>query len=478
MGKALALILSLGLLAAACGDDDTLTTDGSQSETSVTTEAASTGSTDPTATETTEVTGTTGVVEPTTPAIEPGTLAALSMGKVQDPLMDSGWHRLDWADDAHTVLQSRRSTTGDAELLDMLDIVAWDPYPTATGLAADQVLVNAFIAFPSMEVGPSAIVVYTPGGEGFEATIVIDDASVEAALLETTDYAAAALDGLAVVEFVPAIFDLDASVITGMVEILDMDDGFETAYEGEIECDFSGDPLTCVTLTDDGVLRPGDEGEDVEALQEDLKALGYLAGNVDGKYGPGTRAAVMAFQTDYLLAKDGKAGPQTQELLKDIAGGTSTLLLASQNGIGTWAFGTGSEDAYAGLVGVLGVPDSTTGWFQDGCDGHDWFKARWDGFSAVFTDRDGTRQLDGWEVNDLGDLPPGLYIAGGISSSTDWGDLDAMGADFFDDYLGQRWRIPAIGYTDGRFNGPVTNPPTAGSTIASFGTGTGGFESC
>jgi len=41
MRKALALILSLGLLAAACGDDDTLTTDGSQSETSVTTEAGS-----------------------------------------------------------------------------------------------------------------------------------------------------------------------------------------------------------------------------------------------------------------------------------------------------------------------------------------------------------------------------------------------------------------------------------------------------
>ncbi|MFH2073051.1 MAG: peptidoglycan-binding domain-containing protein, partial [Actinomycetota bacterium] len=236
--------------------------------------------------------------------------------------------------------------------------------------------------------------------------------------------------------------------------------------------------LTCVTLTDDGVLRPGDEGADVEALQEDLAALGYLTGDIDGKYGPGTRAAVIAFQTDYLLTRDGRVGPNTRAVLTEVMDGTSLLLLASENGVGAWPFGTDSETAYAGLIGALGVPDSATGWYVDACDGNEWFKARWEGFSVVFTDRSGTRRFDGWEVNDLADLPANLLIAGGIRPDTRWGDLDAMGADFFDDFLGQRWRIPALGYGNGRFVNPVSNPPGAKAAIAGFGTGTGGFESC
>jgi len=475
MRKALAVTLSLALLAAACGDDDTLDSGASPPESSIaTTEAVPTGST---TSGTTEPGGATESTLPPPPAAEPGSLAALAKGKVEDPLMGSGWHRLDWGDDAHTVLESRRSTTGDADYIDLLDLVAYETPPTVTGLAAADVLVKAFIAFPSMEVGPSALVVYTEGAEGWEASLVIADAAIEEALLETTDYAAAAPDGPALVEFTPTSLDTTISMVVGTIVVTDAD-LFELAYEGEIQCDFAAEPLTCLTLTDDGVLRPGDEGEAVEALQQDLDALGYLAGAVDGKYGPGTKAAVTGFQTDYLLTRDGKAGPETRELLVQVVGGLSGFLLASQHGIGSWGFGTGSEASYAGLVGILGAPDSTTGWYVDGCDGKDWFKARWSGFSAVFTDRNGTRQLDGWEVNDLSDLPAGLLIAGGIHKNTTWGSLDAMGADFFDDYLGQRWRMPARDYGNGRFVNPVTDPPAAGSAISSFGTGTGGFETC
>ena len=70
-----------------------------------------------------------------------------------------------------------------------------------------------------------------------EAIVVIDDASLEAALLETTDYEAAAPDGEAQFEFVPTIFDTTASMVTGMLTVIDFDES-EVAYEGEIECDF------------------------------------------------------------------------------------------------------------------------------------------------------------------------------------------------------------------------------------------------
>jgi len=478
MRKLLVVILVLGMVAAACGDDGgtALTATIVASETTATTAAPDTTSTVAT-TDTIDTTDATEVIDPGPLAPEPGTLATLDRGRVQDPLMGSGLHRMDWSDDGHTVLISRRSTTGAGEDLDMLALAALAPAPVVTGLGSEQVLARAWLSSQSTDIIPSATVVYSPDGEDWAAAVIIDDLSVETALLETSDYAAVAPDGPAAVSANVETLDLIAGIFTALVDVTDPEEGWEQIYMGEIEC-VLGEPLTCVTLSDDGVLRPGDEGDDVEALQNDLKAIGYFTGNADGKYGAQTRAAVASFQTDYLLTADGKAGPQTLELLADVVGGVSNLVVASKNGIGSLAFGTGSEDSYVALVAIFGAADSETGWYQDGCDGHDWFKARWDGFSAVFTDRDGTRQLDGWEVNDLSDLPPGLLIAGGIHAGTKWGNLDAMGADFYDDYLGERWRIPALGFSDGRFVNPVSNPPAAGASIASFGTGTGGFESC
>ena len=44
------------------------------------------------------------------------------------------------------------------------------------------------------------------------------------------------------------------------------------------------------------ILQKGDSGPDVVALQEALIELGYLSGKADGKFGPGTEKAVIAFQ--------------------------------------------------------------------------------------------------------------------------------------------------------------------------------------
>ena len=45
-------------------------------------------------------------------------------------------------------------------------------------------------------------------------------------------------------------------------------------------------------LTFNRELKQGDEGEDVRALQERLKALGYYAGTADGLFGPDTGEAL------------------------------------------------------------------------------------------------------------------------------------------------------------------------------------------
>ena len=75
------------------------------------------------------------------------------------------------------------------------------------------------------------------------------------------------------------------------------------------------------TQPEDASLRPGDEGERVRQLQEDLVAIGYSTGGIDGKYGPATEEAVRAFQTSSGLVVDGVAGALTLAALAEAQGG-------------------------------------------------------------------------------------------------------------------------------------------------------------
>jgi N-acetylmuramoyl-L-alanine amidase len=71
----------------------------------------------------------------------------------------------------------------------------------------------------------------------------------------------------------------------------------------------------------DAGFRPGDRllyyrlpmlhGDDVATLQQDLGALGFDAGIVDGIFGPQTLRAVLDFQQNRQMAEDGIAGPRT-----------------------------------------------------------------------------------------------------------------------------------------------------------------------
>ena len=77
----------------------------------------------------------------------------------------------------------------------------------------------------------------------------------------------------------------------------------------------SGRDTSDIASTGYVTLENGTESEQVKTLQKRLKDLGYYNGNVDGRYGEGTQAAVMAFQLRNNLTVDGKAGPATQRVL-------------------------------------------------------------------------------------------------------------------------------------------------------------------
>jgi peptidoglycan hydrolase-like protein with peptidoglycan-binding domain len=71
------------------------------------------------------------------------------------------------------------------------------------------------------------------------------------------------------------------------------------------------------------VMRYGDRGWDVAALQFLLQRAGHGPGRADGLFGPLTRAAVVRAQEAAGIAVDGLAGPATIRSLRSGAGGGS-----------------------------------------------------------------------------------------------------------------------------------------------------------
>ena len=83
------------------------------------------------------------------------------------------------------------------------------------------------------------------------------------------------------------------------------------------------------TAKNPNTLQSGDSGSKVTQLQNALKLLGFYTGGVDGKFGSGTKKAVMQFQRANGLTADGLAGTKTQTLLyaqvnSSISGGSSS----------------------------------------------------------------------------------------------------------------------------------------------------------
>lgn len=63
------------------------------------------------------------------------------------------------------------------------------------------------------------------------------------------------------------------------------------------------------------ILREGMRGSDVTALQVRLQTRGFPPGAIDGTFGPGTEAAVVAFQRSEGLVPDGVVGALTAQAL-------------------------------------------------------------------------------------------------------------------------------------------------------------------
>ena len=69
------------------------------------------------------------------------------------------------------------------------------------------------------------------------------------------------------------------------------------------------------------LVRRGDTGEEVTALQTALRDAGYPVMVVDGIFGAGTENALISFQTEYGLVADGIAGDLTLAKLEEVNAG-------------------------------------------------------------------------------------------------------------------------------------------------------------
>lgn len=88
------------------------------------------------------------------------------------------------------------------------------------------------------------------------------------------------------------------------------------ASEGRlIEFGDYGIPDATQVISTAPVLHRGEHGSAVVDLQKRLQGLGLYAGALDGVFGWGTDAAVLAFQRAHKLTVDGIVGPQTEAAL-------------------------------------------------------------------------------------------------------------------------------------------------------------------
>ncbi len=90
------------------------------------------------------------------------------------------------------------------------------------------------------------------------------------------------------------------------------------------------------------VLRQGAKGGEVQEVQRRLKLWGYYSGSVDGVFGAGTRAAVIAFQKKNGLTADGVVGKATYKAL-----GMVSSYQALVNGNGNGATESGSVGGFS-----------------------------------------------------------------------------------------------------------------------------------
>ena len=449
LGPAIALVI----VTAACGGGE-----------SATTTTAPTTTAPPTST-------TSSTTPATTTTVDRRPLAPLTAAPVEYPFGPAGFIDVSYAQDDPDRLVSVDPIEGSD-----LFYLATATGVEASGVGSGQMLVAATVENESGAVKETGTVLYTLGGSGWSVYAAVSGADLLAFLETTTDYLVKQPNGPVTAIPVVHTFDWAGGAARFEADVRVVNDAEAEVFAGSVACELTTEYM-CTLTSDDGVLRPDDEGEAVEALQTDLETLGYFTDPIDGIYSETTAAAVSLFQRDYRLTQDGRAGPQTLGLLTEVAIGESDIVMATDLGVGDVPFGDPAATAIGDLAAIFGTPDDTTGWYTDACDGNQWNQATWRGFTAIFTDRDGTRRFDGWKVTDISNVPDWLYFAGGISPNWTWRNLERVGAEFEPAYGGV-WYITDLGYNNGRFTAEPGDAPAADAAIAGFGTGTGAFVSC
>lgn len=107
--------------------------------------------------------------------------------------------------------------------------------------------------------------------------------------------------------------ELLGSKYTDSSDYLRRGDVLVTATKGHTVIVLTNGPKAGASASD-GILRNGDSGADVRAMQDALIKMGYECGRwgADGDFGDATEMAVRAFQATHGLDADGEYGPKTK----------------------------------------------------------------------------------------------------------------------------------------------------------------------
>ena len=108
----------------------------------------------------------------------------------------------------------------------------------------------------------------------------------------------------------------------------------------------------------DRLLKRGMSGEDVEALQKRLNALGFDCGKVDGDFGGNTKEGVESFQRAAGIEVDGKFGPESFKALLAMEADKAYTEYTVEAGDSLWKIAKerlGNGSRYGEIIALNGI---------------------------------------------------------------------------------------------------------------------------